>query len=75
MVNHINRVYVIVCRGGAQYDVAPTVEIDAPSGGGQAATAEAYVEDGRVARIEVMDQGSGYVLDERPGVSIQRQNT
>lgn len=61
---------VVVCCGGAIYDAAPSVQIDAPSGGGRAAAAVAHVENGRVMRVDVTDQGSGYAVDERPGVSF-----
>jgi FtsP/CotA-like multicopper oxidase with cupredoxin domain len=61
---------VSVTNGGTLYSATPTVTIAAPAAGGTAAQATATVSFGVISAIVVTNAGAGYVIGERPVVSI-----
>jgi len=57
---------VNVSNGGSGYTSAPAVSIT--GGGGNGATAKAFVSGGKVIRIKVLNEGSGYTSN--PSIAI-----
>ena len=58
---------IIIANPGSEYTFPPTVTIS--GGGGQGATARAFIGQGKVTKIEILNPGTGYIS--QPTVTIQ----
>ena len=62
---------ILIADAGSEYTFAPTVTIS--GGGGTGATARAFIGQGKLTKIEVLNPGFGYIS--QPTVSIQGSQT
>jgi hypothetical protein len=51
---------VVILNGGSGYLETDIINVDIVGGGGSGATAEAFVEDGQIKDIYIIEPGSGY---------------